>query len=171
MGKRRTWSPKQLEEAVANSRSFRQVLGALNLREAGGNYTQIKKYIGEYGLNMDHFTGRLWSKGLKGIGKPHIQLKDILVESSTYQSYKLKNRLFKEGLKSPYCEECGWAQFSEDGRLPLELDHINGRREDNRLENLRILCPNCHSLKPTHRGCNPNRRNKPGWRNGSTHDT
>lgn len=73
---------------------------------------------------------------------------------SDYQSFKLKSRLFSEKLKIPCCEECGWAKKSEDGRIPLELDHINGNRRDNRLENLRILCPNCHSLKPTHRGLN-----------------
>lgn len=48
--------------------------------------------------------------------------------------------------------------MSEDGRIPLELDHINGDRHDNRLENLRVLCPNCHSLKPTHRGLNRSKR-------------
>ncbi len=57
-------------------------------------------------------------------------------------------------LKKPECEECGWAKRSEDGRIPLELDHINGDSHDNRLENLRILCPNCRSLEPTHRGMN-----------------
>jgi 5-methylcytosine-specific restriction endonuclease McrA len=85
---------------------------------------------------------------------PKIPLKRILVKKSSYQSYKLKNCLFREGLKQRKCEICGWAKKSPDGRKPLELDHINGDSQDNRLENLRILCPNCHSLQPTHRGRN-----------------
>lgn len=85
---------------------------------------------------------------------PIMPIKDILVENSNFQSFKLKKRLFIENIKFPVCEECGWAKKSEDGRIPVELDHINGDRYDNRIENLRILCPNCHSLKPTHRGKN-----------------
>lgn len=61
---------------------------------------------------------------------------------------------FAAGLKQPRCELCGWETLAPDGRLPLELDHVNGVRTDHRLENLRILCPNCHSLQPTHRGLN-----------------
>jgi 5-methylcytosine-specific restriction endonuclease McrA len=69
-------------------------------------------------------------------------------------------RLFAAGLKKRECEVCGWAEVSADGRIPLELDHINGDKNDNRLDNLRILCPNCHSLQPTHRGLNQRRRQK-----------
>lgn len=67
------------------------------------------------------------------------------------------------------CEDCGWAKSSEDGRIPVELDHINGDRHDNRLENLRILCPNCHSLRLTHRGKNIQKR--PGGETGQTRRT
>lgn len=72
-----------------------------------------------------------WNRGLRGIGKPHIPIKDILVLGSYFQSFKLKKRLFAEGLKERKCEECGWAKYSEGGYLPLELDHINGDRHDN----------------------------------------
>ena len=113
----------------------------------------------EYNLNITHLKGRAWNKGLKGIGKPQRLLKDILVQDSDFQSHKLKNRLIKEEFKLPCCEECGWAKKAKNGRLPLELHHINGNARDNRLENLKILCPNCHSLKENYRGLN---RKSPG---------
>jgi len=152
--KRRKWTEEQLKEAVASSFSIRQALSKLRLKRAGGNYAQIKKYIQEYNLDSSHFRGQAWNKGLRGIGKPQKSLEEILVKNSSFQSFKLKKRLFKAGLKPQYCEECGWAKKTPDGYLPLELDHINGDHKDNRLENLKILCPNCHSLKPSHRGRN-----------------
>lgn len=149
--RQRTWRVDDLIKAVENSSSYRQVLIKLNLREAGGNYEQIKKYIKDHGLRTDHFKGRAWNRGLKGKASPRIPLASILVAGSSFQSFKLKKRLFNAGLKPRHCEQCGWAEISENGYLPLELDHINGNRHDNRLENLRVLCPNCHSLRPTHR--------------------
>lgn len=152
--KKRKWTENDLREAAKKSISIRQVLHYLSLREAGGNYKQIKKYIKTFNIDSSHFLGRGWNKGLKRPFKFAIPLDEILIKDSDFQSYKLRNRLITAGLKKPYCEECGWARKSPDGRLPLELDHINGNSRDNRLENLRILCPNCHSLKPTHRGRN-----------------
>lgn len=154
MPKTKRWDKNDLRKAVKVSKSYRSVIKELGLEPAGGNYQQIKKYVKEFNFSTAHFTGKSWNKGLKFEFKPVIELKEILVGDSYYQSFKLKRRLFASNLKTPQCEECGWAQVSEDGRLPLELDHINGNRRDNRLENLRILCPNCHSLKPTHRGRN-----------------
>jgi hypothetical protein len=150
----RSWTEKELRQAVKTSLSIRQVLKKLNLRMAGGNYTQVKKFIKNLKIDDSHLKGKGWSRGLIGIGKPRIALNKVLVKNSYFQSFKLKKRLFKEGIKHPKCEECGWAKKSADGRIPLELDHINGNSRDNRLVNLRILCPNCHSLKPTHRGRN-----------------
>jgi hypothetical protein len=154
VNKKRKWSEKELKEAVKNSTSYRQVLYKIGLVPAGGNYEQIKKYISQLKLSTKHFKGKAWNKGLIGIGKPIIPLNKVLVKNSNYQSFKLKNRLFKEKIKEEKCEICGWSKKTIDGRLPLELDHINGDRHDNRLKNLRILCPNCHSLQPTHRGLN-----------------
>ncbi len=154
MEKRKSWTKTQLFKACSSSTSIRQVINKLKLIPAGGNYSQIKKFINLYKIPTEHFKGKAWNKGLFGIGKPIIPIQKILVKNSDYQSFKLKNRLLKSGLIEAVCEECGWAKRSEDGRLPLELDHINGNHRDNRLVNLRILCPNCHSLKPTHRGRN-----------------
>ncbi len=163
---RTSWTKTDLIKAVSSSGSIRQVLQKLGLREAGGNYEQIKRYIQLLKLDTTHFHGKLWNKGRKIPKEPLIPLKEILINGSTFQSYKLKKRLFAVGLKKQSCEECGWAQQSLDGRIPLELDHINGNRHDNRLENLRVLCPNCHSLQPTHRG-----KNKSEWRNWYTRTT
>lgn len=150
--RKRLWKNEELIKAVETSYSYRQILKKIGLKEAGGNYKQIKTYIKELNLNISHFKGRGWNAGLKGIGKDRIPLTKILVKNSSFQSHKLKKRLFKEGLKPKHCEICGWAKKTISGVLPLELDHINGDHKDNRIENLRVLCPNCHSLTPHHRG-------------------
>ncbi len=150
----RSWTESQLREAVKNSLSVRQVINKLGLRPAGGNYLQLSQYIREFEIDTSHFRGSAWNKGLTGIGRPRFTIDEILVKDRPFQSFKLKRRLFAAGLKKKECEECGWKKMTPEGYLPLELDHINGDHSDNRLENLRVLCPNCHSLKPTHRGRN-----------------
>lgn len=152
------WTKEQLIEGAAKSLSIRQLLSFLGVVNAGGNYNVIKRHLKALDVDTSHFTGAGWRKGSQTPVTPPRPLEKLLVQGSDCQSYKLKKRLFITGLKQRQCEECGWAKTSADGRVPLELDHINGDRTDNRLENLRILCPNCHSLKPTHRGLNKRRR-------------
>lgn len=144
MAKRRSWTEQELRNAVFESRSVRQVIQRLGLTPAGGNYAQMKKYIQELNVDTSHFAGMVWNKGKRWPWKSRIPIEEILIKGSSYQSHELKQRLFVLGIKNPACEECGWARKSKDGRIPVELDHINGRRTDHRLENLRILCPNCH---------------------------
>lgn len=152
--RRRSWSDEDLDLAVKDSFSVRSVLKKLGLVPAGGNYLQVNNTIKRLGLDNSHFTGSRWNKGIKYQIKTRQPTEKILVKNSSFQSYKLKNRLFEEGYKERKCELCGWCQISADGRIPVELDHINGDHFDNQLDNLRILCPNCHSLQPTHRGRN-----------------
>lgn len=135
-------------------KSYRAVIKALGLIPAGGNYAQVQARVVELGISTTHFTGSGWNKGIAYHTKSRPTIDELLIDGSTVQSYKLKKRLYEEGLKEQKCEICGWAEISTDGRIPLELDHINGQHSDNRLENLRVLCPNCHSLQPTHRGKN-----------------
>lgn len=153
MGKKRIWTEVQLCGAIKTSTSLRQVLVKLGLgHDAGGNYQQIQKYIKELGLDTSHFKGRGWSKGMTGLFRPKVPLEKILIKGISYHSFKLKKRLFLAKLKPECCERCGWAERTDEGHLPLELDHINGNHLDNRLNNLRVLCPNCHSLTPSYRG-------------------
>jgi len=150
----RSWTDAQLIVAVKSCFSYRCVIASLGLVPAGGNYEQVKTAVVSLGLDSSHFKGKGWNSGIKGGYAPRRSLPSVLVQNSNYQSFKLKKRLFREGIKKEACEECGWTKRNKEGYLPLELDHINGDRHDNRLENLRVLCPNCHSLKSTHRGRN-----------------
>jgi Zn finger protein HypA/HybF involved in hydrogenase expression len=156
--KKKKWTQDDLRHAVDNSKSIRQVISRLGLVEAGGNYTQVKLWIQKLNINTDHFTGRGWNTQGLFLKRNKVLLKDILKENTPFQSHKLKLKLFEAGLKEKKCEICSWNKISQDGRVPLELDHINGDHTDNRIENLRILCPNCHSLQPTHRGRNKKKR-------------
>lgn len=156
--RRRKWNDQELRKAVETSSSLRKVIHALGLIPAGGNYEQIKKHIQERNLDISHFNGKGWRLGSTIPTVPAKSLQALLRKNTFVQSFKLKKRLFSEGLKNAACELCGWAGKSSDGRVPVELDHINGDRNDNRLKNLQILCPNCHSLQPTHRGRNIKRR-------------
>ena len=78
----------------------------------------------------------------------------ILVESSTFARSHLKERLFAAGVKSPRCELCGQGPVWRGRTMALVLDHVNGVADDNRLENLRIVCPNCAATLDTHCGRN-----------------
>lgn len=155
------WTEKQLRVAVAESFSVAQTLRRLGLVAAGGNYVIVQRRIRDLSIDTTHFTGKGWNVGPRARATAlTTALDDLLVADRWTSSHKLKQRLLKAGLKAGACELCGWAERASDGRIPLELDHINGDRNDNRLENLRILCPNCHALQPTHRGLNQKRRRR-----------
>ena len=151
MNNRYSYTEQELRESVKTSTSIRQVLSKLNIVAAGGNYQTTNKRIKKLNIDTSHFTGRAWNKG-QTIG-PKRDIKEYLSNEFPILSHKLKNRLIKEGLKEHKCECCGIIEWNGKP-APIELDHINGNHHDNRLENLRILCPNCHAQTDTYRGKN-----------------
>jgi len=142
---------EQLERAVKESRSIRQVLKTLGLIEAGGNYNTVSAKIRTLELDISHFNGRGWRAGSKDPVILPFPLEKVLVKNSTYQSHRLKKRLIGNGLKLMQCENCNLTEWLGEV-IPLELHHRNGDKTDNRLENLMVLCPNCHSFTGNYRG-------------------
>jgi len=127
---------------------MRQVLQRLGIAAYGGNYDVLKKAIRFHGIDISHFSGQAWNKGRTFPPKQPIE--HYIQNTLPIQSYKLKNRLLREGMLTQLCMRCGNTHWL-DQPVPLELDHINGNNKDNRLANLRLLCPNCHALTSTYR--------------------
>jgi transposase-like protein len=142
--------------AVADSLSYAEVLRRLGLRAAGGNHRTVRKYVEDvWRIPVDHFDAQ---RARSAAPARAIPLAEVLVEGSTYHRGHLKRRLLAEGLKRPECEMCGQGEIWRGRRMSLVLDHINGVHDDHRLENLRILCPNCNATLDTHCGRHKTRK-------------
>ena len=152
-GRRRSWTEADLIVSVAESWSMAQVLRRLGLRPAGGNYEQIKAVMATLGLDSSHWTGQAHLRGKTNPNVPRRPLDSILRNGVSFQSNKLRKRLLREGLLKPVCSNCGGLEWLGQP-IPLELDHLDGDKNNNQIDNLRLICPNCHALTPTYRGKN-----------------
>jgi len=141
----RTWTHNEMLNAIENSVTISDVLRKLNLKIRPGNYFTINKFIKENDINISHMIGKKIGRG----GTKSKRLDEILVSNSFYSRSRMKKRLLENGILKNQCSICGMLPEWQGKPLMLILDHINGCNSDNRIENLRILCPNCNSQQKT----------------------
>ena len=159
MGK---YKKEVLVKLVKESTSFSDMVRKISKKEKvhGGACSYLKKKVDEFHLDYSHFTGRAWNKGLKGTAPNKMTLENLNSNYLTTNAIKqtnntnLKRWLFEFNLLEEKCIKCGNMGVWLDEPITLQLDHINGINNDHRIENLRILCPNCHSQTSTYAGKN-----------------
>ncbi|GAA1104090.1 HNH endonuclease [Pseudonocardia alni] len=147
--RRHHWTDDDLAAAVRDAETVSAVLRRLGYAPSGGMHRLVVGHIRRLGLDTTHFRGQTWSRGRPAATRAPRPLSEVLVRNSPMRNTgHLRKRLVAAGLKEARCERCGLVRW-RDRPLPLHLDHVNGDHTDNRLENLRILCPNCHAQTTT----------------------
>ena len=153
---------ENLKNTITQSRTYSEVLKRLGIRAAGGNFDTLKKYIKKYEIDITHFEAyKVRNEKLSEFRKNFVKkdIQDYLVEGSDYNRGHLKERLYSEKIKERKCEICGQGEEWNGKKMSLILDHINGIWNDNRIENLRIVCPNCNATLETHCGKQKKKKN------------
>lgn len=146
---------KQFENLIKSCNNITEVLSFYGLKNKGRNNHTLIKRIKEDGLDIE--LNRLREGGKKNKIRKAVPIEFYLVKNSNCKSNFLKKRLLKEGFLEEKCNECGLEKIWNGKDITLQLDHINGDSADNRLSNIRILCPNCHSQTKTFSGKNVKR--------------
>ena len=155
-------SKEQLESIILKSSSYSEILRKLNIFSQGSNINTLKRRIEYENIDTTHIKKGLNSnKGKKfGPSKNRIPNEILFVENSPTCRSVIRTRLIKENIISYSCSNCGLNPNWNGNPLSMVLDHINGIPNDNRIENLRFLCPNCNSQMDTFAGRNTNRTKK-----------
>lgn len=153
MAKALKYTKEVLAPVVAQSRSVRQIIFHFGLRQTGGSYSNFWRLIRCYELDTSHFTGQGSNYGEQHVGGPRRLAPSELLILRAPGAAKIKVDKLRRALHEigrPYaCETCGNAGDWLGKPINLEVDHVNGNRFDDRQENLRFLCPNCHSQTET----------------------
>jgi hypothetical protein len=144
------YTEEQARAAIAASLTFTEALRRLGMCWSGGNYRTLRNWAANWSIPTDHFDPDAARR--RALRREAVPLAEVLVENSTYSRGSLKDRLYETGLKARVCELCGQGELWHGNAMSLILDHVNGDARDNRLENLRIVCPNCAATLGTHCG-------------------
>ncbi|MGW3808803.1 HNH endonuclease, partial [Micromonospora sp. NPDC005113] len=138
--------------AAAAARNITEVMRLLGIRVSGGSHAHISRQLKRFGVDTSHFTGSVHNRGVRCRRMSPEDLLVVLPEGSRrIPGVRLKRALATIGLPES-CEVCGVGSTWQGGKLTLHVDHINGDFLDNQPQNLRLLCPNCHSQTSTYAG-------------------
>lgn len=151
-----TYTDQQFIDAVKTNKSVAATLRKLDLKSTGGNYCHFYEVVERLHISIAHFTGQG-----HGIGHPawNKQTEESLFvkDSGKRLNRWQRHLLIKNEILGDCCTKCGLKGTWRGETITLQIDHINGDPHDNRIENLRLLCPNCHSQTPT--WCAKNKKN------------
>jgi hypothetical protein len=149
------WTREILEPVVAASTSVNEVLRQLGLEVVGGHHTNISRRIKAYGIDTSHFTPVVRTERQRYSQRRRTP-EEILVEDASAHATRIPSSRLKRAMRAVGMEErcalCGMEGIWLGEPLPFEVDHIDGNWRNNRIENLRLLCPNCHSTTDSYRG-------------------
>lgn len=141
------YSKELLEEVSKNSLSVAEVIRKLGLKQSGGSHTHIKSRLLIYNIDTSHFLGSRVNSGKRHVRKNKLSPNQILVndrfDGRRDSASLLRRALLESGIEHK-CAVCNLPPSWNGQYLQLQIDHINGDGLDNRIENLRFICGNCH---------------------------
>lgn len=145
---------QEMYKIIGDKKSISEVLIEMGLNPKGGG-KKLREIIKEILIENEVYNGHAHNKGKSYI---KIENEDFFTKSNKQRNFwNIRQALFKRGLKSRTCERCGLSKWlGED--IPVEVHHIDGDKFNNTLENLEVLCPNCHYYTDTYKSKNRNKK-------------
>lgn len=145
-----SFTKQELKSAIHLSKCWTDLCKELGRPRSSALHIALREQVEQYGIDVSHFLYPDPRKSPAFQKEKGPRTLERMLESTTTRSHDLRKKLISEGVKEEKCERCLRTEW-EGEKIPLELDHIDGNHSNNKLENLRILCYNCHGLTPTHR--------------------